>query len=366
MNILISDFHVGCQLWQRAILEKLGHTVTINSFSGHRFLLDKDDNLTPYTRQITNSHDIKPMILENEIKNVSSFDTILVSFPPKCIDLYDNVTCKYPKILNAGHRLHIHTTNDPTFLQSLIQKVVQKKIILCSMDKYDTEYIKHYTGISPIELDVACFHIPESIVYNPSRFEILISPVHASNIEPFQSLEDMNSMASTHGFDLTFSYIKSIYNNFKYEDLVNHRAAVLFPYSVFSISMIEMYELNIPIFVPSKQLIESTNILNDVSIYPLYGSYEEMKRIDIPHKNSPHKYSPNSTNYEDKMYWLDFTYFNTKENVIYWDNPLDLFTKLTTIDLQEVSNKMKLENERHRVTTLEKWKNFLDALPTIV
>ena len=130
--------------------------------------------------------------------------------------------------------------------------------------------------------------------------------------------------------------------------------------------MIEMYELNIPIFVPSKQLIESTNILNDVSIYPLYGSYEEMKRIDMPHKNSPHKYSPNSTNYEDKMYWLDFTYFNTKENVIYWDNPLDLFTKLTTINLQEVSDKMKLENERHRTATLEKWKTFLDALPTIV
>jgi hypothetical protein len=170
----------------------------------------------------------------------------------------------------------------------------------------------------------------------------------------------MNSQSKKQGYNYIFSTIKSIYKNYKYEDLVNHRATVLFPYSVFSISMIEIYEMNIPMFVPSKRLLLETGIMNDVSIYPCYGSYDDMKNMDIPHSNSPHKFSPNSINKEDLNYWLDFTYFNTKENVIYWDSPEDLFSKLNSTNFDEVSEKMKIENELHRTKQLNNWKNLLE------
>jgi hypothetical protein len=364
MKVLISDCHAGCQLWQMGILQQLGYEVVINSFSGHSFLIDEGvkQNVTPYTKSRFNISNITPIISPTDRKNVMGFDTIISSFPPKFIDLYKTVKLKYPKILNVGHRLHIHTKNDPSFVSSLIDKVNNKELILCSMSKYDTEYIRHYTGITPIELYVTCFHIPSSITYMPTRNEILISPVHAHSVLPFESITHMNKVAAEMQYPLTFSSVKSLYPHYKYEDLVNHRATVLFPYSVFSISMIELYELNIPMFVPSKELLMRTGIMNDVSLFPLYGSMDDMLRIDKPHDSSPHNFSPNSLNDEDKRYWVDFAYFNTKENIIFWDSPLDLFQKLTTTNFQEVSDKMRIENAIHREKQLGNWQNLFSSL----
>lgn len=364
MKVLISDCHTGCQMWQASALKILGHEVVINSFSGHSYLIEDGmkQDITPYTRSDFKVSNIQPITNPSDIQNLMSFDTVICSFPPKFIDLYKHVKFRFPKILNVGHRLHIHTKNDHSFLTSLLEQVRNKEVILCSMSKYDTEYIKHYTGITPIELYVSCCHIPSSISYIPIRKEILISPVHASSVKPFTSIEHMNEMATQMGYSLTFSAVKSIYPNYKYSDLTNHRATVLFPYSAFSISMIELYELNIPMFVPSKGLLISTGLMNDVSLFPCYGTMEEMAKIGASHDNSPHIHNPNSVDSTDKMYWLDFAYFSTKENIIVWDSPSDLFQKLNTTDFQEVSNKMKKENIIHLEQQLDNWKNLLTSL----
>ena len=363
MRILISDYHAGCQLWQLSIIEYLNHTVYVNSFSSHSHLIDRSKiaNITPCAHENLNVANITPILTYEEITNVSTYDTIIVSFPPKFIDLYNNVKTKYPKILNCGHRLHIHCLNDSSFINSIIKRVNDKEIILCSMSEYDTQYIKHYTGIKPIELYVTCFHIPNVLKYSPSRDEILISPVHASSILPFNDILHMNFLAKNKGYDFNFVEIKKLYNNYSYKDLTNHKATVLFPYSVFSISMIEMYELNIPMFIPSDRLIMETGIMNDVSLYPCYGSYEQMKSIDFPHIDSPHKFSPNSINYEDKLYWLKFCYFNTKKNIIRWDGIDELFYKLKTIDLEDISNKMRNENYIEKSKQIDNWKNLLES-----
>jgi len=366
MKILISDFHAGCQMWQAAILQLLGHSININSFSGcsnyipHNYI---QTNLLKFNNDNYSILNIDSTIklhkiIEEHIEII--YDTIIVSFPPKFIDVFKNIKFKYPKILNAGHRLHIHTKNDIMFIEKLKTQINNNEIILCSMSKYDTEYIKHYIDIEPIQLDVVCLYLPLN-PYLPIRNEILISPVHTLNVSPFKSINNMNNIAKTMGYNLQFANIKELYPNYKYEDLINHKATVLFPYSAFSISMIEIYEMNIPMFVPSKKLLIETGIMNDISLFPCYSSYEEMIEIDIPHTNSPHKYSPNSMKNEDRLYWLDFTYFNTKENVIFWDNPTDLFNKLISTNLQEVSDKMKIENMKHREKQLNNWKNLLES-----
>jgi len=113
-----------------------------------------------------------------------------------------------------------------------------------------------------------------------------------------------------------------------------------------------MYELNIPMFVPSKKLLLNTNLMQDVCLFPCYTTEYEMIELDKPHINSPHKFSPNSYKYDDREYWLNFAYFYNKENIILWDNPQDLFLKLTTTNLKEVSEKMKIENNKNKETQL--------------
>jgi hypothetical protein len=99
--------------------------------------------------------------------------------------------------------------------------------------------------------------------------------------------------------------------------------------------------------------------MKDVSLFPYYCSIEEMHYSDIPDKDSPHKFSPNSYNPLDKDYWLNYTYFNNKKNVIFWDNISDLFNKLINTNFEEVRNKMIIENEEFRNEQINNWKNLL-------
>ena len=126
--------------------------------------------------------------------------------------------------------------------------------------------------------------------------------------------------------------------------------------------MIEMYELNIPMFVPSKTLLLNTSLLNDVKLYPCYMSEADMKSLDLPHVNLPHNFSPNSYEYKDSSYWVDFSYFYTKKNVIMWDTPDDLLKKIRDTDLMMVSTEMKKENELFRQTQLTNWDNMINKL----
>lgn len=360
MNILISDFHVGCQIWQTSILEKLGYTVFINSFSGHSQYIPSNYKQTKVVQSNIDINSITGNELTlREINNISSnFDTILCSFPPKFIDVFNKVKCKYPKILNCGHRLHIYCKNDSSFIEKLKTQILNGEVILCSMSKYDTEYIKHYLNLEPTELHVTCCYLPDN-KFLPNRKEILISPVNVDNVAPFKSVYQMNNLAKTNGLDLQFSKIKDIYPNYTFSDLLNHRACILFPYSAFSISMVEMYELNIPMFVPSKKLLLRTNLMNDCSLFPCYCSMEEMQHFDTPHVDSPHKFSPNSYNPSDREYWLSYSYFYNKKNVIFWDTIPELFYKLINTNFQEVSYKMRIENEQFRIEQMDNWKKLL-------
>ena len=345
MRILISDMHAGCQMWQASLLKSLGHDVTIDSFSGHHHLIE--DSLK---KSILN-RPLGKIVSESDAEKLAkSFDIIISSFPPSFIMKFKNVTG--PRlILNAGHRLHIHTDFTPEFLDFL----KSGRATICSMSKYDTEYIKHYTGIHPIELDVVCFHIePPTQIIIPKQ-EILITPAHVKSVSPFNSIEHMN----LNPFGIKFTTLKQLYGNYKYQDIIGHPAAVLFPYSAFSISMVELYEMNIPTFVPSKSLLIKLNILDDVLLHPLYATRSQMASVDVPHVESSHR-SPNSDTIVDRLYWMDYMYFNVKENFIYWDSIDDLFHKLTTTNLKEVSRLMEIENNKHREQQLKNWKTILN------
>lgn len=350
MKILITDMHAGCQMWQASILKKLGHEVVIYSFSGHRHLLKEEDQVCEISLPLT----------EKDRQHLSQFDTILVSFPPSFINWFLDLDLKYPKIVNCGHRLQISSSDD--FSTLLAEQVKSKKIVLGSMSTYDSEYLKYYTGLVPYELYTTCFHVPSNIPYKPDRQEILIAPVHATSFTPFINIDHMNYLARFHNFNLSFSLIKDLYNNYKYEDLCRHPACVLFPYSVFSISMVELYELNIPMFVPSLKLLIETGIMKDVKLFPIYMTEQDTKKIDRPHEDYAFLPSPNSYDIKASEYWLKFSYFFTKQNVIFWDTPVDLFQKLTTTDLSSVSNRMNIETKNFREKQLCNWSTMLANL----
>jgi hypothetical protein len=368
MKICISDKHVGCQLWQAAILRKLGHEVIVRSFSGHAKYLESTESLGSFSKierigpqlSATNTENL---LTDSELADCLQFDLLVVSFPPCFYENFKQIPFRNPILVNCGHRLHIQCVKDKNFLVRLTRDIIENKIVLGSMSQYDTEYIRHYLGIKPLELYVSCFHVPKNTVYNPVRTEILVGPSHVTTTTPFKNIEDMNSQAKKH--NIKFDKIKNLYPNYTYKNLTDHPAIVLFPYSSFSISIIECYEMNIPMFIPSKKLLLSSDLMYDVCLYPCYGNKNEIEEIDKPHLSSPHKYSPNSYNYEDREYWSQFYYFYQRKNIVTWDGPEDLFEKITTMDLKKISEEMKKENEHNDTEHLLAWEHLLETYPSI-
>lgn len=358
MNICVTDKHVGCQLWHASLLRKLGHEVSVRSFSSHSKYLGNAQAPGIFSKiERKGWQALKPV----EIEECLQHDTIVCGFPPCFYENFKGIPFKYPIIVNCAHRLHIHCVKDSGFPARMLEDQQAGRIIIGSMAGYETEYIRHYLGITPIELHASCFYLPKDQAYAPTREEILIGPAHARSLYPFKNVAAINKLAGASG--LRFAGIRELYSEYTYQDLVQHPAIVIFPYSAYSMSMIECYEMNIPMFVPSPRLLLSGQLLDDVSLYPFYATKRQMRKADTPHPNSPHAHSPNSYEYVDREYWLQFHYCFQKRNIITWDSPEDLLYKIRHTNLAQVSQRMREENAQADAEHLQAWSKLIASLP---
>lgn len=166
------------------------------------------------------------------------------------------------------------------------------------------------------------------------------------------------SFAARHGLEpYTFSFIKAVYPNDQatMENLAKHPAVLMNPYSAFSISMVELYHLNIPFFVPDDTLL--VNAMGDVRLFPLYQTKEEVARLEkeYPVSSSGYPYSPNDESPDAQLYWLQFMFFNQVKHAQHWTNPEDLFRKLYLNDLRQIHDDIQAENAQLFSEQLNLW-----------
>ncbi len=390
MKILITDFHVGCQLWQYRALKKLDHDVEIYSLSGHSRYLDQ--MRIPYKK-------IDKFYYEKNINDLLRFDVFVISFwPSHLIHPFNFVEfCeKYKKriILNCGHRFNIRTPKDLhiQMLDALSFLQNDSKHTLAVMSDYDFHYIKHYTGIAPKKLLVYSHHLSfkkmgfswrlaelKSRMFNlatrivnfreaakaNSKNTVLIGPAHNRKIiHPFESVQELNDLSRKHSLFkradcIRFDFIKNLFSNYKYSDLVKFKACIIYPYSVFSISTVELYNLNIPILVPSIEILIEYNVCIDRSLFPIYCSEEKYKLLEYKQENFTYSFSPNSYKKEDVAFWLKYIYLYNKKNTIIFTSKEDLIHKIYTLNFDNIRAEMKKENEMERISSLADWEKCL-------
>jgi hypothetical protein len=382
MKILIADYHVGTQLWQKAILYYLFQNVDVESLSGHGHLIGgmTTNKLIQEIGAIyggvggswdeAKTNIIKQKFSENDIKQTFVHDAVITSFPPGLFTAYTAFR-DMKVICNAAHRFHnghYPIEINKRFIKQLIEMAASDKHIVASMSKYDSEYIRHYTGIEPVPLYVSCFHLDPRNHYRPTSDTILIGPAHAHKISPFESIDDLHNQAARWSLQhkkqkINFAHMKSLYPEYQYADLGKllgqHKAIIIFPYSVFSISMVEIYESHIPCFVPSIDILIKHKSMYDRVMFPTYCTESDMTKIDTPHFTSPHKLSPNSYDEDAERYWLQFCYFYQQKNTVVWNSLDDLMNKLTTLDLHAINKRMHAENMENRKTQLNNWRKIV-------
>ena len=319
----VTDKHIGVQMWQAAAIRELGYDVDIKSFSGHA-------RYAGIERQ-------------SEIDgSFGDYDLFVVGFPP--VFYRELLKFEKPIIVNCAHRLQIHTTD-----KKILDKYLEDngRIILATMSEYDYQYIIHYLGIEPVKLNVYSFHLKDIPDYSPVKDEFLVGPANVQKVMPFTK----NKFVKMPEYRLDDkSYLK----------LAEYPGVVVFPYSAWAVSIAELYDMNIPMFVPSKEYLIRNNYMNDVCLAPCYCKAEEMMAFDNPHRETPHAFSPNSYKYEDMIYWSQYYYVYQKKNTIIFEDEDDLYKKIESTDLKVISSRMKAENEANKKRQLKAWKKILE------
>jgi len=371
--VIISDWHIGTTMWQVAVLKAIGIPVEAYSLSGHRRYATGD----PCFREeplFTNLASLpEEQICQEFIRNprLTQITHALCSFPPAYINALAKLPPQVNLLLNIGHRIHICTGDLIDFTQRIVAMSKDPRYVLATMSAYDFHYTRYYTGLEPLPLPVICQHIPDRLrqaPYAPHNRTVLIGPSHNMNtIIGFDNdLEHLNRLsadfAQRHGLaPYTFNFIKSVYpgDQATMENLAKHPAVLMNPYSAFSISMVELYQLNIPFFVPADPLL--VHAMGDVRLHPLYQTQEAVALLEnkYPVSSSGYPYSPNDQSADAQAYWLQFMFFNQVKHAQHWTDPEDLFRKLYLNDLRQLHDDMQAENTQLFSNQLMVWKNLL-------
>lgn len=361
-KVIISDYHIGTTLWQKAILEELGCQVEVQTLSGHHRYLRDDYRVDPFFEQFASKTDDE---IATRFKEVNY---VVCSFPPVHAIQFRRVPKHVSIILNIAHRIQICSGYTASALRKATEDIVMcihdKQFIVACMSEYDYQYIKYYCSVDVPRLLVASFHIPKGLrcrLDGPTNHTVLVGPSHCDKLIGFSSIEQMNriSVEYAHIYQRTpfkFAYIKSIYPNTTFEQLVAHPAVIIFPYSAFSISMVELYHLNIPFFVPGQDILRGN--MNDVKLYPLYCPETEVNDFD---KNYIQDSTPSPNSVDGDLHWLQYIYPFTVKNSLRYNTTEELFRLLYTCDLQAIREMMRNENDSHFDRELQKWRTVIDS-----
>ena len=238
---------------------------------------------------------------------------------------------------------------------------------IAANNRYDAEYIKHFTGLSQVRvLPNYCGYT--NALYKPTRPEILIAPGRfAFGVEAMllSGPKGIVKAAQNHA-NLKykeFRTIRQLYKHYTYEELASHPAIVLIPYQVSTMSFFEYYRMGIPLFVPSPDLLtvwqQKLKVVSEISWNCVYGRCQDTSQVE-GHPNSTHgNKDPNNVN-NNFRYWIQFADFYQFPHITLFDDWKDLLEKLNVADLNGIRyNMMEYNNQQKKVLKRE-WNEILD------
>jgi len=202
----------------------------------------------------------------------------------------------------------------------------------------------------------------------PANRIVLIGPSHNTgtiigfNDDLIELNKKSKAYAKFYGVTpYTFDFIKSVYpkDQATPQNLARHPAVLMNPYSAFSISMVELYQMNIPFLVPIDELL--VDKMGDVRLSPIYQNNQDTELLETAfgNKTNDYLYSPNDSSTQAQLYWMKYMYFNQVKNACRWSTHQQLFEILYTSDFCKLHNAMKLENSQLFTEQKNTWANLL-------
>ena len=245
---------------------------------------------------------------------------------------------------------------------------------VAALSRYDAEYVRYFTGLKALPLYSSSQAYAPRIPYKPTRPEIIIGPLaYRIQDSAIRGMDKEFVLELIKRPEFNFSTAKALYKGrFTLTQVMDHRAAVVFPYAVMSYGFTELYALGIPLFFPSATLMMSRHRLypNDRTMTGRNKTYEYCGNDDsiVPprHPSCELLESPESLTPAAKSYWLKFADFHQWPHVTFFNSIPDLITKLQRTDFAAVRNLMVNENLKREAKLDKVWREIaagIDAVP---
>ena len=290
LTLWSTDFHISPIADIKAILREVnrqvgGEVIQVidKSLSGHCQLTNTcaGNDLKVLTKD--NGIDLSPCpnkmrrdfytYYSHNVDFMENVDVIVCTHAASLCELY--MPFDKPMIIIASTRYEIGRHSEERWAQwnDNLQRVAAKKgNFVAANNVYDKYYIEHFTGIKNVLLLPSLATYVKSRAYADAklsrrRTEVLLAPARDVNANIQKSMEtalhvynaacerEGEMVREMTGATLQIVPIRTLYPHFQYSDLAQHPAVVVIPYQVSFMTLFELYRMNIPLFVPSIDLL---------------------------------------------------------------------------------------------------------------
>jgi len=342
-------------------------------------------------------------------------DFYFCALPPALFTLFEKSAA--PTLCNMGHRLeHGLSVIEPRQFDILIEKAIagmeSGKLLMYSMSQYDIAYFKYFTG-----KDVSYFPPPVNYLRglqwqmdNAARSDILLfcgktSPQNipgwqkhvrrpmneclrwfeansdikltANPIFPSRNIyrkiaerpmiakffwaaiagfRPANAVHPRAYFSPYIQRMRHALGGFSYRDLTRFKAIVMFPYSTFSGVMLELIEMGVPMFYPSKRLLKRWDERYGMMFHRTnaFGERRAGGFSNVAYGKGSMPDPNDSVNREALHYWLEKAEFYNWD-VRYFDSPADLHEQLKQADFEAMHRDVLKTRARMDKIRDERW-----------
>jgi len=374
-----SDLHDGTRCDTATTLAVgLGQQVILGGHKHHRAAHPSCLNgvrwpRRPYSELILSHESHNHYIAEEEVRanfeyykddaDMAEVDAFYCEFPMSFCEAW--LPFNKTVIYLAGHRFSLARCSQPQ-VSRLIEHLLQADArghIVASATTYDAAYINYFTGLKPPVLRWSAlfyaswrqFPAPPAAAM---RSEILVGPLQRESV-----LFGAEIAAATGG-RFAFATAHQLYGRFELQNLVAHRAVVLFPYVAHnSFGIVELYALGIPIFVPSPEFLLQLGIVDDRLMTS--GDYCGPGAWFAPrHPQSLHGPNPESAAPEDALYWFRLAEFYQLPLITTFSSFQDLGVKLEAAgDFAGLRGAVARRLEQWEGELLAQWRELVERVP---
>lgn len=334
INLYNLDQHISVNSDLQHIFRKLGTELTIDSISGHSWVMGRQRASVSLVEnniyEIIEKELWKPFY-DTYADKLKPFDGFVCCYPPVFAMLFKQFTDKRV-LVNIPIRYDWPYTDKPEQLERLNEFLCSDSVIVTANNKLDKAYFEDRTGGVK-----ECIYIPSLCEYTGMKY--------ASKRDEFLLYDGTRNWQ----IENTVNRYDAEMQGHKWSDVQAFKGIIHIPYQVSTMSFYEAYSACIPLFYPSKRFLLKMYDNGRKVLDQCFWSREQHGKYGF--ETMP-----------DVLELADY-YSDTFPHVILFDSIYDLEEKMYDDKLIEwTSMQMEAQNQWNRASAYKSWESVLEKL----